>query len=218
VSTPPIDWSIFFPISVWGPQQPQRPAPLDPAGSRDCNPTGDATTEMKLGFITSFYSGALAEANQVQADLRHINSNLNINTSALAVMFLQWSSRESRYATNAANVAENNYFGMQQGWAGSIPCPDNPNIPGNTKNACFPTSLTWGQELGVALNGVSSKTGATYLSALESAFASGAGVSGGLQAIANNGWNGSPTYGSDITSQQKIQAQISCLKDNGSIP
>ena len=39
-----------------------------------------------------------------------------------------------------------------------------------------------------------------------------------LQAIADNGWNVSTTYGSSITSGYKIAPQIACLKENGSIP
>ena len=75
---------------------------------------------------------------------------------------------------NAQLKAQNNYFGFQQGglgaWGGyEITCPQNPSIPANTKNGCFAMTTTWGQELGLALNSVSGKTGGTYLSALEDA-------------------------------------------------
>ena len=41
-------------------------------------------------------------------------------------------------------------------------------------------------------------------------------MSGALQAISDNGWNGAG-YGSTITSGIQIQSQVSCLKRNGSI-
>jgi hypothetical protein len=132
-------------------------------------------------------------------------------------MFVQWSMWETGYnnpVQNAQDVAQNNDFGQQRGWAGSVACPSNPLIPSNTQNACFPASMTWAQELAGALGATSPTTGATYLGALESALPTGT-IAGDLQAIANNGWNGSQSYGSQITGGVNIQSLINCAQQNG---
>ncbi len=123
-------------------------------------------------------------------------------------------------------IAENNWFGIQNpsnvagAFGGTtVACNRNGNpIATNSTNACFASSVTWGTELGIALGISSSKTGVTYLTALESALKNGANTAQALQAIANNGWNDSPTYGADITSGIKIGAQVACLKSKGLIP
>jgi RHS repeat-associated protein len=201
-----------------GPNVPIKNPPQHP-GSRypACNPTANQTTEAKLAWVAQSYPGAIAEANQVESDLQEFSPNLTTNTQALADAFLDWSATESGYGQNAANVAEHNFFGMQNagvgGWNGTeIQCPVDPSIAANSKNACFATSLTWGQELGAVLSSVSAKTGATYLSAMENALISGSNAAGAIQAIATNGWNASPTYGQDVTTGMSL---ISCMSQNG---
>jgi len=182
----------------------------------ECNPTGNPVTEMKLNFISNYYDDALDEANQIQLDLQQRDPKIKVETSALATMFLQWSANEGGYGRRPVATQQHNFFGMQQGsWGGiAIPCPAGlPGVASNTKNACFPMSVTWSEELAAALDSTSPTTDATYLSALEDAVLSGSGAAGILQAIAGNGWNASPTYGSDITSGIKIQSQIDCLEE-----
>ena len=196
------------------------PKPNDPADYPACNPSGNALTETKLDFISANWGAAMAEANSIQNDLK----GTKVDTSALATMLIQWSAWESHYMTDAGNMAENNAFGAQNpsnvpgAWNGTaVACARGTGaIPANSKNACFDQSLTWGQELTAVLASASGKTTATYLSALESALKSGASMSGALQAISDNGWNGAG-YGSTITSGIQIQSQVSCLKRNGSI-
>ncbi len=74
---------------------------------------------------------------------------------------------------------------------------------------------TWGQELGIALDIVSTKTGVTYLSALEGILSGNTMAAQALQAIATNGWNGSSTYGSDKVSQTALQPLVNCLMKYG---
>jgi RHS repeat-associated protein len=185
-----------------------------------CNPGGNPTTEKKLNFIWNNYADAAAEAATVQSGV-----GKPIDTGALTTLFLQWSANESGYGVNPANAAENNFFGIQNpsGAAGlyggtTVVCNSNGNpIPTNTTNACFGAGVSWGQELGIALGIASSKTGVTYLMALETALGNGANATQALQAVANNGWNASPTYASAITRGIQIQTQINCLQKNGYI-
>jgi hypothetical protein len=179
----------------------------------ECNPGGNSTTENKLNFISSHYTAALGEAQAIDP----VTSS--VTPEALATMFLQWSMWESGYNNAtlwAQHVAQNNYFGEQVGWAGSVACPSSPNIPGNTKNACFPSGMGWAAELVNALNSVSSTTNTSYIDALQSALPGGSQAQA-LQAIANNGWNGSSTYGSQITGGVGVAPLINCAKQNGYI-
>jgi hypothetical protein len=75
----------------------------------ECNSSDNPTTEMKLNWIMKNWDYALGEANKIKADL----NGVSIDTSALATMFLQWSANESSYGRDPANIAENNYFGIQ---------------------------------------------------------------------------------------------------------
>jgi hypothetical protein len=150
---------------------------------------------------------------------------VNVNAGALATMFVQWSANESGWGANVANVAENNYFGIQNAantaglWGGAtVACNRNGNpIPTNSQNACFAPNVTWGQQLTIALNLTPSGTGISYLSALETSLASGGTMAQALQAIANNGWNASSTYGSSITSGLIVQPVIDCMAQNGQL-
>jgi len=208
-----------------GGQQPNQPTRGDGAPSGPfsrfpkCNPNNDQLTGKKLNYISNDYNAALSEANTI---LNSVSSSA-VSASQLATMFLQWSMWETGYNNppqNAQDVAQNNDFGQQQPWVGSVPCPKNPLIPSNTQNACFPTSMTWGQELAGTLGSTSGKTGVTYLSALESALPTGS-IAGDLQAIATNGYNTvNPNYGSMITGANgypgvQIQSQINCALQNG---
>ena len=222
VSTPPIDWSVFFPIIIGTPQGPGRPVRSDPQTDfPDCNPQGNSGIEMKLDWVYNNYDDAAAEAAKIQSDL-----GKTIDTNGLTTLLLQWSANESGYGQNPANVAENNFFGVQNksnaaGLFGgtTVVCNRDGNpIPTNSTNACFAPTVGWRQELGSALGIASTKTGVTYLSAVETALGNGANMTQALQAIANNGWNGSPAYGSSITSGITIQSQIDCLKKNKDIP
>jgi hypothetical protein len=124
---------------------------------------------------------------------------------------LEWSANESGYGQNVLNIAENNFFGIQNAGNGAttmgglsiVPCQRNGQpIPVNSKNACVAPGTTWGQELVGSLN--MSNKGSTYLSAFENALISGYGVAGALQAIGDNGWNGSSTYGATLTTNMKL--------------
>ena len=201
--------------------QPTKNLPADPPSAfPECNPNGNPTTERKLNFIYNNYDGASSEATNVQGEVGKA-----INVSGLTTTFLQWSANESGYGLNPADVAENNFFGVQNpgnasGLYGGATVGCNRNgspIATNSTNACFSSSVSWGQELGIALGITSSKTNVTYLTALETALESGANMAQALQAIANNGWNPSSTYGSRLTSQTRIQPQIDCLRKNGYI-
>jgi hypothetical protein len=176
-----------------------------------CNPQGRSLPEAKLDFITTNYSAALTEATSIKGQIGSIS---NVDTGALATMFLQWSLWESGYA-NAEHLAEHNFFGEQQGFQGSVGCPSNDIIPFNSKNACMPSGMSWGDELANALNATSSKTHKTYLQALEDSllFTSNK-PSDALQSIATNGWNGSSTYGAAITNGVQIQSLIDCAVAN----
>jgi RHS repeat-associated protein len=204
-----------------GPQRAVKASSADPTSiAPPCNPTGNGLIETKFKFVQNNYGDTAAEAATIQSQIGN-----TIDTSGLTTMLLQWSANESGYGQNAANVAENNLFGVQNksnvagAFGGTtVACVRDGNpITKNSQNACFGSSVTWGQELGIALGITSSSTGVTYLNALESALAGGANMGQALQGIANNGWNGSPTYGSSITSGLKIQPQIDCLKKNGYI-
>jgi len=207
------------PVGVRRPPPPKKPEPT--SDFPECNPGGNATTEKKLNFIDDNFADALKAANSIEQS----SPGSQVSATALATMFLQWSIGESGYpGDNAQVTAENNWFGFQNagvgGWSGlETACPKTSAIPGNSTNACFSTSTSWGQELGAALSTVSSKTGVAYAQALETALAGGAGsTAAALQAIANNGWNGSSTYGSNKTSQISIAPQVNCLQKNGYIP
>ena len=187
------------------------PSPI--ASDRDCNPTGNTTTQTKINFVEANWAAATAAAMSIQSDL-----GTSINIANVATAFLQWSAWESGYGQNAGSQAENNMFGQQQpgSWGGtSTTCPANLA----TTNSCFPTSVTWGQELANALGATSGKTGVTYLNALEASLASnpGEGRAAMLQSIANNGWNPSSNYGSTIAAGINIFSVISCLQANGII-
>ena len=218
---PQPDWSILFPIFMWAPQ-PQRPVrPDPPTDFPECNPGGNPVTEKKLNFINDNFSDALDAANNFEQGA----PGSKVSATALATMFLQWSIGESGYPGDNAQVsAENNWFGFQKGgvgaWSGlEINCPKSGAIPGNSTNACFSMDTSWAQELGAALGTVSSKTGSTYGQALENALSGGATSTAALlQSIANNGWNGSSTYGANKTSQISISSQVNCLTKNGYIP
>jgi hypothetical protein len=177
-----------------------------------CNPAGDALTEKKLKWITTDYSAALQEANTVMGGV----TSSNVSAGGLATMFVQWSMWESGYnnpGLYAQHLAENNDFGQQQGFQGSVTCPANPVIPSNSKNACFAPGTTWAQELAGALS--ASYNGQSYLSALQAALAVPTGTTAtDLQAIATNGWNGSSSYGAAI-SGISIQSLINCALANG---
>ena len=218
---PQPDWGILWPIFMWAPQ-PQRPVrPDPPTDFPECNPGGNPVTEKKLNFINDNFSDALDAANNFEQGA----PGSKVSATALATMFLQWSIGESGYpGDNAQVTAENNWFGFQKGgvgaWSGlEINCPQGGAIPGNSTNACFSMDTSWGQELGAALSTVSSKTGTTYGQALGSALSGGAASTAALlQSIANNGWNGSSTYGANKTSQISISSQVNCLTKNGYIP
>jgi hypothetical protein len=134
--------------------------------------------------------------------------------------FLDWSSWETGYGQNKANIAENNDFGQQNpsnaagNWDGStVPCNKGVNnIPFNTKNACIAAGTTWSQQLNDILDTVSGKTGASYDDALVSSLESNSseGAASMLQSIANNGYNGSSTYGSKMMGMVSVK----CMMDN----
>ncbi len=218
----PFDWSILWPFEGFWTPQPQRSAPADPPSAfPECNPYGNPTTEKKLNWVSNNWGDSFSEAKQIQSNL----GNTKVNTGSLATMFLQWSANESNYGTDAADVAENNFFGIQNkgnsaGLFGNTTVVCNRGtslIAPNSQNACFASNVSWGQELGIALGITSSKTGVTFLSALDNALVNGASMAQALQAIANNGWNASQSYGSRITSTIQLKSQIDCLKKNGYI-
>jgi RHS repeat-associated protein len=187
------------------------------AADNPCNPNSNPTTQMKINFVSANWSAALTTAKAVQTDVQQAagKSGLTIDVDALATVFLQWSSKKSGYGTNPQLVAQNNDFGQQVGWTGSIPCPkNNPLIPPNTKNACFAAGTTWGQELIGALDYTSSQTGVTFLDALVNSLVRNPRESptAMLASIGANGWNPlGAKWAASITSGQKIQSVISCL-------
>jgi RHS repeat-associated protein len=192
------------PTVAGGVPRPTKGIPMDPTGNfPDCNPKNNGTTAKKLNFISKNYAGAASEAASVQKDM-----GTTINTSALTVMFLQWGYWESGQGINPRNLAQNNFFGAQQGANGSIPCSNSViAITGPSTNACFPGTVDFGAELSLALAGVPHTTGNpngganSYEDFLESALGSVPNnPAAWLQSIANAGWNGGKTYGSDITS------------------
>jgi RHS repeat-associated protein len=92
-----------------------------PPPQQPCNPSGNSTTQNKISFILDSYSAAYSEATAITGAV----GSSAISAGALATMFVQWSMWESGYnsPTFAQSVAQNNYFGMQQGWQGSVSCP-----------------------------------------------------------------------------------------------
>lgn len=222
---PPTGCTYLGVYYVFCPNLPGPGKPSDPGLSSfpECNPYGknpySPTVEKELNMIYDDYADAETVANGVEADM-----GKTVDTSALTTMFLQWSMWESGRGTDPANVAENNYFGVQNAkntaglWGGAtVTCVRDGNpIKANSTNACFASNITWGEELGISLSIVSSKTGITYLSALETALGNGANMAQALQAIGNNGWNGNPNYGSTIMGIN-INGLINCMKKNGYI-
>ncbi len=198
-----------------GPQH--GPAPQQPVGGGTPPPCPtDSTSQMKMKFIGANWSAASAEAQAVQTAVEGAtgNSNLTINTVSLATMFLQWSANETLYGRDPQLAAQNNMFGQQHGWTGSIPCPTgNPLISPKTTNACFPTTMTWGQELAGALDFTSSKTGIPYFNALVASLANNPNESSTamLQSIASNGWNDRTGYATYVTTKIQIQSLITCM-------
>jgi hypothetical protein len=205
------DRALFYP----GPQSPG--APKKP----NCNPGNSKTVARNLDFITAYWNDASAVASA-------FSDGKSDTAQALATAFLEWSAWESHYFQEPSLVAANNYFGTQNKAniatarrGAAIPCvrggPGNP-IPANSRNACFPGDMTFGQELWAVLGTPSGKTGVTYADALVDSLHdnSGEGVSGIMQSIARNGWNTDDAYGSKINSVG-FQAQINCLKQIGAI-
>jgi RHS repeat-associated protein len=173
----------------------------------ECNPKNDPLTEKELRYITADYKAALSVATSVVSSV----SKSAVSTGGLATLFVQWSMWESGYNSPmwVEHVIENNAFGQQVGWPGSVPCPSNSIIPSNSKNACF--SMTWGDQLAGALS--ATHKGVSYLTALQRALPT-ATAAQDLQAIANNGWNADPGYGKAITGIN-IQSLVDCaLKNN----
>jgi len=205
-----------------GGQSGPKNIPADPPSNfLQCNPKGKFGIERRLNFIVNNYADAMAEAASVNKDVGG-----KANTGALATAFLSWSAGESTYGTDPSNIAQNNFFGVQNKgntagiYGGStVACNRNGNpIVTNSTNACFAAGTTWGQELGIALDIVSTKTGVTYLSALEGALSGSTTAAQALQAIATNGWNRSSPYGSDKVSQTAPQPLIDCPLKYGYIP
>ena len=212
--------NVLDPGSDWGPAPSNFSPPQKPPKTNfpPCNQSGDPTIEKKLQFISNNYGSALAAASDVEAGL----TGLKIGADALAISFLQWSIGESGYQGDSPQVtAENNWFGFQYGGVGAWDgletlCPKSAAIPVNSTNACFSPGTTWGQELNAALDTISAKTGESSGYALEQALSNGANSAAQLlQAIANNGWNPSATYGSSKANGIHIQAQVNCLRRNG---
>jgi RHS repeat-associated protein len=182
-----------------------------------CNPTRNSTTFQKIGFVNYHWQQAIGAADAIQSSLS--SEGVQVNADTLATAFLTWSYWESG-GGSVQSLAQNNMFGQQQGsWGGlSTPCPtNNPAIPSNTKNACFSQNVTWGQELASVLSLVPNSAAAavnheTYLSALESGLVSNPneGIAAMLQSIANQGWNGSSTYGASVA-QLNLATVIGCL-------
>lgn len=189
-----------------------------------CNPGDSASEEVDLTFIANNYSGAMTAANTIQADLHGINSNLTIDTSALAVTLLQWSASEtgtaSGWGTAYLLTTQHNYFGAQVGAAGSIPCIGNQYVAGST-NACFPPSMSFSDELAAVLSGVPhtpsnpNPNNLSYLSPLLATLVSNpsAGTATIIQAIADAGWNARSSYGSGVA-RANVQGRLDCLKQN----
>ena len=218
---PQIDWTYFLGALLGFPQV-QTPARADPSSAfPECNPKGNPATEKRLNWISNNWGSAIGEANVISSAV----TGAKVDSDALATLFLEWSADESGYGTNAANAAENNFFGIQNkgntaGLFGgtTVVCNrDGDLISSNSTNACFASSVDWGQELGIALGITSSKTGVTYLSALEGALGNGANMTQAIQAIAGNGWNADPSYARRITGI-RLQAQADCLEKYGYIP
>jgi RHS repeat-associated protein len=75
----------------------------------------------------------------------------NPTGNALTMAFLDWSSWETGYGQNKANLSENNDFGQQNpnnapgNWDGSTAACNKGvnNIPFNTQNACIAAGSTW---------------------------------------------------------------------------
>jgi hypothetical protein len=146
----------------------------------------------------------------------------------LAILFIKWSAGESGYGKDPRNIAQNNYFGIQNpsnaaGRLGgkTIACNRNGSpIPVNSKNACFASTVTWQQELEISLSidPLNKPNSVTYRSALETALINGASMGAAMQAIASNGWNSvNPNYGNHIANDIKIDAVVDCLTTNGLI-
>jgi RHS repeat-associated protein len=192
-----------------------------------CNPQNSASEEADLKFIASNYSSAMTGANTIQTDLHALNPNLNIDTGALAVTFLQWSASETGtpngWGTAYLLGIQNNYFGMQVGAAGSIPCTGIQYVPGST-NACYSPGTSFASELFSGLSAVPHTLNnpnpgdVSYLGDLLGTLESNpnAGTATILQAIANAGWNPSPSYGSKDAGAN-VQGRLNCLKQNGYI-
>ena len=186
-----------------------------------CNASGNPVNTNKINMTSMAYNAALAKANAIKTSL----PTANFTADALATMFVQWSANESGWGTDTLNIAQNNYFGIQNPantaglWGGAtITCNRNDNpIPHNSQNACFATSVTWEQQLEIALSITPSTTGISYLNALENALNGNLTITQAMQAIANNGWNPNPNYGSYVTTQLIIQPIIDCMKENGFI-
>ncbi len=202
----------------WNDPNGPKPLPGVPVATQfpTCNPGGTSTVANKLGFISAHYNAALGEADQVQTA-----SGVQINTSSLAIVFLQWSMWESGYnASTPPPVVSvnNNYFG-NSGGAGTIACP----AGAQAGAVCYPAGTTWGQELQYGLSMVPitatnpNPNGLSYFQSLVNALQANPGLSAAasLQTIASAGWNTNTNYGSTITGGiSGMAGLLNCLQTN----
>jgi hypothetical protein len=214
--------SVTFPGGTPGvPISPQQQAKskATPPPPPPCNPTRNSTTQQKITFVSRYGQQSVSAADAIQSYLSSTDG-VTINAQTLATAFLDWSYNESG-GGSVQSLAQNNMFGQQQGsWGGtSIPCPtNNPAIPPNTQNACFPQSMTWEQQLASVLSLVPNSAAAavnheSYLGALESSLISNPNesIAAMIQSIANQGWNSkNPNYGATIAGVN-LASVIGCL-------
>jgi hypothetical protein len=188
------------------------------AGSKfpKCNPKDKPGLEKKLNYIAMAYAGAAAAASNVAAAAGDPGE-----AGTLTIAFLDWGAWESGWDATQKALSENNFFGAQAGATGSVACP----ASFKTTNACFPASVTFGEELADALNGVPhtaadpNSGNESYENLLDDALdnSPSMGAAGILQTLASSGWNPSQTYGTRIAGPRGITGMsklLDCLETN----
>lgn len=206
-----MEWAHLLPdgpLPRLGPKPAPNPQPTGGAGPAlpvtvSCPPPADAYDAVDEQFIKDYWG----DAQRVAAA-----------TGLPAGFILAWASVESyNRASNALGLAateNNNFFGLtysnanqQNLWANEVVCPDGSykGRPGTGGHACFDANDAFFVSGMAALN---KKYLSAALGAIEGGNTSYANIG---QAIANAGFNGSPTYGAAIQSRwARLRQLMSC--------
>jgi len=195
------DWDNFTgaPDPAACPAEPEPPPPSPPPP--DC--LHDLTPQQLLGvpFVEGFYADAstLAAKGGIPQD-----------------WILGWSGDESSWGTSPIARKQHNYFGWHG--RGNVRCGPGSNPRVGCFSDYYASGLTalFSTDNFFRYNGQIGVSSDTILLGQSS---SGASVAQAFQALANAGYNGSPSYGSTIANWVKdVDAIENCLQSKGLLP